>query len=996
MPDFSSRYPLHSARYPICLTLVSLLVCTTVRAGDAPQFDRDVAPILATRCLDCHSGTDPKGGLDLSSKNAAFRGGKTGVVIVAGNVDESPLWDSVSEGTMPPKTKLTDREKQALHDWIQTGAKWGTDPIDPYERTTERRAGRDWWAFQKIKKNQQASKQSFIDVLVEQERAKAGLKGAEPADRRTWIRRLTFDLTGLPPTPEEVAQFLADNRDDAYERLVDRLLASPQYGVRWARPWLDLARYGESNGFEYDEFRPWAWPYRDWVVNALNRDMPYDEFARMQIAGDVLKPGAIEGVEATGFLVAGAYDTPGQNQISVIMRKAVREDEMEDIVSTVGQTFLGLTIHCARCHDHKFDPITQRDYYALTASLAGVRHGERDLTSLDTEVIAAKRRQDEIRHAIAEVERPARAKILGKKKADGKHAPAPLLAWNFDRPEQPSDLKLDGGAKLQPEGLKVDGKAAYGFVGTIPKDLRAKTLEAWVRLDQLDQRGGGVISIQMPDGGKFDAIVFGENEAGHWMAGSEGFVRTQPFKATRDTEANKRPVHIAITYAADGTITGYRDGKPYGTAYHSNGPAEFIASKAHIIFGLRHGPVGGNRMLAGTITRARVYDYALNADEVRASFESAGEYISAERLDRELTDSQKAERATLRNENDELGAKIAGHSHKAYAVSPRTPEDVHRLIRGNPAQPAELMRPAGLSAVAHPTPDFGLAANAPEDRRRVALAAWLTSPENPLFARVIVNRLWQWHFGAGLVNQPSDFGFNGGQPANSALLDALASDLIRNGWSLKSLHKAIVCSRTYRQSSRSNVEAMKRDADNKRLWRMQPRRLEAEMVRDSMLAVAGSLNLAIGGPGYREFSIDKAEGTPAVLYSSVDQSGPQFRRRTLYRTWARGGRSGFLDAFDCPDPSTTAPKRPVTTTPQQALALLNNNLTFMLADRFAERLKHDVGGDPGKQVDRAFALAFGRSPSPAEREAAIKLIGEHGTALFARAIYNANEFIYVD
>ncbi len=317
---------------------------------------------------------------------------------------------------MPPKSPLPTAEKAALRDWIAAGAGWGTDPIEPFTVTTSRRAGRDWWSLQPVRRPQPPPVRRAgwvrapIDAFVLQKLEAGGLSPAPEAEKRPLIRRLSFDLTGLPPTPEQVDVFLNDASPDAYERLVDRYLASPQYGVRWGRWWLDLARYGESNGFEYDEFRPTAWRYRDWVVDALNRDRPYDEFARLQLAGDVLWPDDPGAVEATGFLVAGAYDTTGQNQISVPMKAVVRSDELEDMIGTVSQTFLGLTVNCARCHDHKFDPVRQVEYYQIASALSGVRHGERDLSEVDPETVASRKQIQALLARVTAIEGPARAR----------------------------------------------------------------------------------------------------------------------------------------------------------------------------------------------------------------------------------------------------------------------------------------------------------------------------------------------------------------------------------------------------------------------------------------------------------------------------------------------------------------------------------------------------------------------------------------------------------
>jgi hypothetical protein len=693
-------------------------------ADDLRGFDGSVAPILARRCLDCHSGAEPKGKLDLSRRARAMLGGESGAVIVAGKPAESLLWEQVESGEMPPKSPLTAEEKAILRDWIASGATWGTDPIDPYRFSTSRRAGRDWWSLQPVRRPEVPEvarkdwPRSPVDRFVLKKLEAEGLAPAPEADRRTLIRRLRFGLTGLPPSPEEVDSFLADSSPDAYERLVDRLLDSPDYGVRWARWWLDLARFGESNGFEHDEGRPNAWRYRDWVVDALNRDLPYDEFARLQLAGDVLHPDDPGAIEATGFLVAGAYDSVGQTQQSEISRAIVRADELEDIIATVGQTFLGLTVNCARCHDHKFDPIRQAEYYRFASGLDGIRAGELELPGPD----------------------------------------------------------------------------------------RAKTY------------------------------------------------------AVKAREAGVTRVHL----------------------------------------------------------------------------------------------------------------------------------------RGNPGTPGDVVSAGGVAAVAGLSADFGLAPDAPQGERRKRLAAWIASSENPLFGRVMVNRLWQAHFGSGPIETPSDLGFSGGVPSNPDLLDWLASELVSQKWSLKAIHRLIVTSAAYRQSSRLDPSAMAKDSGDRLLWRKAPSRLEAEMVRDAMLEISGKLDSTLGGPSFFDREIRLAPRTAIVINLEADPARPGLNRRTLYRSWTRGGRSGLLDAFDCPDPSTTAPRRAITTTPLQALTLMNNALVLYLSDAFAERLLREAGPDVEARVDRAYRLAFGRGPEPEERVRAVKLVEEFGGSTLARALFNSNEFLYVD
>jgi hypothetical protein len=715
----------------------------SMAAGQAPQapaqhFDAVIAPLLARHCLSCHQGINPKGKLDLKTRAGAFKGGKNGQVIVPGKVENSLLWNHVQTGHMPPKKPLAEPEKLLVKNWIAAGAVWGADPIDPFRYTTETRAGADWWSLQPVvrppvpKVKDRTWPANAIDYFVLAALESKALTPNASADRRTLIRRVTYDLIGLPPTPAEVDAFLRDDRPDAYARLVDRLLDSPHYGERWARHWLDVVRFGESNGFEHDELRKNAWRYRDWVITALNDDMPYDEFARLQLAGDVLQPNQDAAVIATGFLVAGGYDSVGQGQQSAAMRAVVRQDELEDIVGTVGQTFLGLTVHCARCHDHKFDPVRQEEYYRLAASLAGVRHGERALGS---------------------------------------------------------------------------GKNAL--------DKKAKQL--------------------------------------------------------------------------------------------------------------------------------------------------------------------------------------------AYACVAQVPEVTHFLVRGEPSRKGPVMVSGGVAALVGVKADFGLAPDAADAERRRAVATWVTAGNNPLFARVLVNRLWQYHFGSGLVDTPSDFGFNGGRPTHPELLDWLAAELKvpKNtagtnwkSWSLKHLHRLIVTSQTYRQQGLARVEAKQVDAANRLLWRKSPMRLDAEAVRDAILYVAGELNPVVGGPGYQDFKVSIRGAT--YYYEPADVDDANHQRRTVYRTWARSGRNGLLDNFDCPDPSTAIPKRAVTTTPIQALVLMNNTFVLRMADCFARRLEREAGPNVNRQIMRAYELAYTRIPHDDELAMAFRTVQRYSLKVLCRAIFNSNEFLYVD
>jgi hypothetical protein len=991
-----------------CLAVWGLgLTLNLAQAEQTPaeHFDKEVAPILIRSCLNCHAGLDPQGGLDLTTAAGLARGGENGPVWQRDQLEESRLWQVLREGEMPPNKPLPEADREVLLRWLQQGAVWGTAPLDPFRFSTANRAGYDWWSLLPLSDPVPPPQGSDwardpLDRFIAAKLAAHQLTPAAPASRRTLIRRLSYDLLGLPPQPTEIEEFLANDSPTAYEELVDRYLASPHLGIRWGRHWLDVARFGESQGFERDKLRENSWPYRDWVIDALNADLPYDEFARQQLAGDVLPGRDLPGAVATGFLVAGPWDEVGQLQQSAAMKAVVRQDEYEDYLSTIGQAFLGLTIHCARCHDHKFDPISQREYYQLAAAIAGVRHGSRELLTEAQQQQQALLKQalGTIQRELQGLEQGARDRVLaGRSLNPG--VPAPIARWNFE-----NDL-LDEFSSLpaQPQGGKTplqDGAVILGQQGgylvTAPlsRDLQEKTLEAWVQLDRLDQGGGGVISLQSLDGQIFDAIVYGEREPGRWIAGSNGFVRTRDVNGPAEQEAHARPVHIAISYAADGLITLYREGELYGSPYQSQGPVRFKAGEAQVLFGLRHKPAGGNRHLSGRVAAAQLYDRALSAAEIAASAAQGPTGISREQLLAALSETERTHHARLTREISRIESELAGiRPLSAYVVAPRAPEPMHLLLRGNPQSPAEEVLPGGIAAVCADAVDFGLSRDATDAERRQALANWITAPNNPLFARVMVNRIWQHLFGSGLVTTASDFGFNGGQPSHPDLLDYLARDFVRSGYSIKQLLRRIVLSASYQQSSTYNPVAAEIDRDNRWLWRMSPRRLEAEVLRDAMLAVSGELNPALGGPGFRDFDTFTSN---SQFYVLKDLDSPDGHRRTIYRTAIRSGRHPLLDAFDCPDPSISSPNRAVTVTPLQALALQNNTFALRISTRLAERTRREAGENPDEQVRFIYRQAFGREPQPAEAPLLQQFVTEYGLPEFCRVIFNASEFLYLD
>jgi hypothetical protein len=839
-----------------------------------------------------------------------------------------------------------------------------------------------------------------VDRFVLAKLEAQGITPSSTVSPRVLARRLYFDLLGLPPSPEEVAEFesaVERSGELACQALVDRLLASPHHGERWARHWLDIVRYAESDGFERNQPRPNAWPYRDWVIAALNADLPYDEFVRLQIAADVLRPDDSDALRATGFLVAGIHNTViGQNEF---MREAARQDELEDSIGTLAQTFLGFTVQCARCHEHKFDPVNMPDYYRLAAALSGTGHGERKFVARkDTKL------EQELRERLESLEREAsqiqqKAFKLASAERRDQLSVRPLAQWKFEKDGRdemghlPATLKDN--AKIEKGRLVLDGKS-HAITSPLTKPLREKTLEAWLSLDTLDQMGGGVVTVEADAGRTFDSLVFAERQPGKWMAGSNFYLRTRNLDAPVES-GHQKLIHAAVVYHANHSITFYREGVPYGETYKPVGSQlqTYSAGNARVLFGLRH-TGGGRAHLSGQIEEARLYDRALTSREVADSFRAGidAQFVTPDQLVARLTEPERNRLKELLGDIAILTAELGTRKPEPaavnlYVVNPTAPPATHLFDRGDVRRPKEAVLPGGVAVLGSET--SGLAANATNGERRRWLAQWITRPENPLLARVIVNRLWQYHFGTGIVDTPSDFGFNGGRPSHPQLLDYLATELVRQRWSLKAIHRLIVQSNTYRQASRLRAEPARIDSGNRLLWRRNPQRLEAETLRDAMLAAAGTLQRQFGGPGYHDVKTVFNNGT--TYYEPLESGTSASSRRTVYRFSPRGERGNFLDSFDCPDPSVTAPKRSVTTTPMQALALLNGELILQIADRLATRAQAE---SPSESVKRAYLLILGRAPTPDEDRRASAFTTNHGLPSLVRVLLNTTEFVVIE
>ena len=903
---------------------------------------------------------------------------------------------------------MSAAEIEALRLWIDEGAEWPDLKTDlPGREASEEPT---WWSLRplglaKIPDVADASwARSPLDTFVLRGLEEQGLEASGEADRLTLIRRATLDLLGLPPTPKEIDAFVGDLSPRAYEGLLDRLLASPHYGERWGRHWLDLARFGESHGYERDQIRDNAWPYRDYVISSFNQDKPYPQFVREQLAGDVLEPVTREGIAGTGFLVAAPWDDVGHSQQSAIMRARVRADEMEDVVGTVAQTFFGLTVNCARCHDHKFDPILQKDYYRLKAALDGVWHGNRTLFS-NTEAEQHRLRlaplQDRIRESMSEIaalHESARRRILRRQGHPvPTQLPRPLSRWVFDADayDQLGGLHgiPDSDAIIEDGGLRFKQERAQFTTLPLQQNLEEKTLEVWLRVGDHAKYSFfmAVLSERLKPRGLFDGIRY-DGGSRTWKSESEYNNRTLQIEKTREAEGLSEPLHLAIVYGSQDRISIYRQGKPYASYVPDReGPGSklqiFRAGEDRVRFGRLEG--------GGQIDEARLYGRALTAEEIERSFRAGIHNLTRSEVVEELSDEERLQKDSLLEELSRQQADLekVPPIPQVYAANSRQPGLTFIQSRGDPAKPGEQVLPGGLSALSAPSPEFGLEENAPEAQRRLRLAEWILDTENPLTARVLVNRVWQYHFGRGIVGTPNDFGFNGERPSHPELLDWLARWFMDHGWSLKALHKEIMLSSSYRQSSRFREAPAERDPENRLLWRYSPRRLEAEVIRDALLATSGELNWERGGPGFRPFEIRIFN---THFYDLKDSDKAEMKKRSVYRIVVRSAGDPLLEAFDCPDSAFKAPRRGITTTPLQSLALMNNSFVLRQADRLAQRIEGEADDVLPAQVDRAYRLALGRGPRDGEARRALAHVQDHGLESLCWALFNSSEFLYLN
>ena len=1048
-----------------------------------------------------------------------------------------------------------------------------------------------WWSLLPLVKPAVPDDQTTnaIDRFIGTKHTELGLTMAVEADRRTLVRRLYFDLWGLPPTPEEAGAFAADEDPAAYPKLVEKLLASPRYGERWARHWLDIVHYGETHGYDKDKPRPNAWPYRDYVIRAFNEDKPYARFIKEQLAGDVLWPGTVDGIVATGFIAAGPWDFIGHAEVSEekIDGKIARHLDRDDMVATTMNAFCSITVQCAQCHDHRVDPVTMKDYYALQSVFAALDRADR---KYDTDpATAAKRAMLTARKAKHEAQRveietkiaankPAELVALEKKIAALENrvsaATAGKRSERFGYHSQVAVeqdtvkwVQVDLGEKRRIDQVVLVGADEYGFAdfgfphrfkieiadeadfenprliadqtgadyprpgatpvsfdgsGVEARYLRVTGTKLWNRRNKGQPESGdwifaigelAVISegelVSVSDVTAFDSIEGGERwgkknlidgfygayslealaaneksqtngyhssfapsaDTAKWVqidlgsmlpidrielypARPTDFADTPGFgfpirfnlEVSGDATAKSAKIfadHSGADYPNPGDMTVALEGESVSGRYvrlnasvlnrpqGSGGPMLAMAEMRVFSAGVdvsRNAAVSSldtinsglwhrNNLVDGYTSRGRI---GSGADELLllARTESGAaelrEEVSLLTVKRDALFATSIDPALVRERDELVGAIARASSELAALAKPKMvyagtvhhgggafigrghaggkPRDVFILTRGSVTQPAELVKPATLPnivpGVAH---EFELAADHDEGERRVALAEWITHPENMLTWRSIANRIWQYHFGRGIVDTPNDFGRIGEKPSHPELLDWLAVSFRDNGGSVKTLHRAILNSATYKQSSAHHAKNAEIDNSNQFLWRQNRRRVEAEAVHDTVLSLSGKMDFKMGGPSYKDFVIEQPQHSPHYQYHLYDPDDVSTHRRSVYRFIVRSQPQPFMDTLDCADPSQLVAKRGETTTALQALALLNNRFMVRMAEHFAERVKTEP--DP---VAVAFGLAVSREATQAELADLQAYADKHGLPATCRLIFNLNEFAYID
>lgn len=979
-------------------------------------FKTSVRGIFQTKCVKCHSGEKVEGEFDMGTREGLLKGGLGGPGVVPGDHKKSLLYQLVAHQKQPhmphERPKLPDADIQKIAQWIDLGAPYdrpllGKDDATAWTRKVVPADAKRHWAFRPLAKeirNPKPEQRNPVDGFLLARLAEKGLGFNPPADRRALLRRAYLDLIGLPPTPEQVDAFLKDESPDAFEKVVDQLLASPRHGERWARHWLDLVRFAESHGFEHDYDRPTAYHYRDFVIKALNADLPFDTFTKWQLAGDELAPTDPLALMATGYLAAGVHST----QITQSEVEKHRYDELDDVLANVGTTFLGLTVGCARCHDHKYDPVPSRDYYRMLSAFTTTVRTEVDV-DLDPRKYQAARAAFDAEHAPF---------VAAREKYEREQLPARLAAWEKPRvgqsksfewvlPEIP-EMKSAGGATLTRQG--------DGSVLVSGKNPTTETLTFRLVTHEMDSKWLRVEALSHPS-----LVRGGPGRAANGnFALSDLKVEVQPKDGKqparrvklKDARATFEQKGLPVAAAVDGNATSAwavdpQFGKDHAAAFAFEQPVGFPGGTVVTVTMSFHNNTGHGmgkpRLAVSTLAQPELTAPA-TTEAVRSALASPVSKRTPKQAEALLkwyapqdADWQKLSKA----ETEHLAKAPKPGAVKALISSEGLPpirlhsqgsdflKETHFLRRGDPAQ-KEGVASVSFLQVLMPEPEAQTRWLTPPPSgsrttfQRAAFANWMTDTQagaGHLLARVIVNRLWQHHMGRGLVPTVSDFGLRGDPPSHPELLDSLASELIRNGWKLKPIHKLIVTSAAYRQSSVREEGKAKADPENKLLGRYPVRRLEAEVIRDSVLSVGGVLDTTMYGPG------------------TLDEGS---KRRSVYFTMKRSKLIPSLVVFDAPDGTAGVGERPSTTIAPQALHLMNNPQVRAAARGFAKRVLGDGTRADTDIVKRAYQIALCREPRSDELTDALGFLkGQTGPAReaaftdFCQVLLCLNEFLYL-
>ena len=900
-------------------------------------FESKIRPLFVQHCHVCHGLGRGHGGLNLESAQALRAGGESGPAVVPGNPDESRMLIAVrrlGELKMPPETPISDAEIEDLRKWIADGADWPPDApslSNPAEEASLAERARSFWSFQPIANppipttRDRSWGRTSIDAFVLANLEAHDLSPAPDANRRALIRRATFDLIGLPPTPEEIEDFVADPSPDAFEKALDRLLASPRYGERWARYWLDVARYGEDQAHTFEaRLYPNAYLYRDWVVDAFNDDLPYDRFIIDQIAGDLIPhDDPYRGGIAVGYFALGPvyYSDAGCAAKAAL-------DELDDRVDTLSRGFLGLTIACARCHDHKFDPISQQDYYALAGVFASSKY--REFPLVENEVVEKfELGQRQVKEADEKLKKSKDDALRKYREAlAAKTVEAMRAVWK----------------RRFPTPAAQDSNPPVGAANAdMPLEPIVERWDRWLTSD------AGIAHEEIAQWRELASRAASVSETERVKLATQADSAADRFQAklrvclTERQDIERRKSEVKLADAAGGQDSPKIEELP----------PEKTALLAAIFDG--DGPLA-------------------------LSFEDSEKFLPE--VDRKSLETLQADLETTR--------KSAPPAFPfAHSLTEGEIADMKLRIRGAPERSGDAVPRRAPTVLADGAGPFA------QGSGRLELAHSIASDRNPLTARVIVNRVWQRHFGRGLVATPSNFGAMGELPTDPELLDHLAHALIESGWSIKSLQRRIMTSSVYMQASEFDERKHGLDPGNRLLWRFPKRRLDIEAWRDSLLAVAGNLDSGMGGP-------------------SGDLASPEFHRRTLYGRVSRHNLDPLLRLFDFPDPNITSANRAETTAPLQQLFVLNGDFMIAQSKVFAERTRagQAMAENQLDRVRRAFLLAYGREASPEEILWSVEFLtnptsnGEQAAAApadsdanwvqFAQVLLSVNEFCYLD